>query len=538
MKIITCPVALLALVGFASVAVSQEPIAHWPLTKDAKDSGKHGLHGALKGRVSFEAASNDRPTASFDGRNSYIEVPTHEALKLGTSDFSIAVTLKLDERGDDLPGDVLSLYDAKQRRGLHLTVKTNSGVTTCQANARQLQFGIDNGRDSEWTDCGRPGGERSILPFALVVHRGQLFAGTCEPQHGDAGHVYRYGGGQEWIDCGAPAACNSVSALISYGGQLYAGVAKYRTAGSSLVESENPNLGGRIFRYDGDKKWTDCGGLPGSPAIGGMTVYKGKLYAASLYAPAGFYRYEGEQQWIDCGVPNGKRVESLCVFDGYLFATSYDGGNVYRYDGESWTDLGVVGQNTQCYGFAAHRGQLHVSTWPSGRVFRFDGPNQWFDTGRLGEELEVMGLVVHNGRLLGGTLPLAEVHQYDGDNQWKKLVRLDHTPDVKYRRVWTMAEYQGRTYWGVLPSGRVWSFGAGQSVTWDDEFPSGWHEVRAARQGTKLKLWVDGKQVAESTAFKSEDYVLDTAAPLLIGGGETDSFYGQMRDVKLTRGAP
>ena len=57
----------------------------------------------------------------------------------------------LDERDDDQPGDILSLYDPQQRRGWHLTVKTNAGVTFSQANTRQLQFGIDQGRDSDWT---------------------------------------------------------------------------------------------------------------------------------------------------------------------------------------------------------------------------------------------------------------------------------------------------------------------------------------------------------------------------------------------------
>ena len=50
-----------------------------------------------------------------------------------------------------------------------------------------------------------------------------------------------------------------------------------------------------------------------------------------------------------------------------------------------------------------------------------------------------MGMLVHNGRLVAGTLPWAEVYSYEGDQVWKRLARLDHTPDVKYRRAWTMA---------------------------------------------------------------------------------------------------
>ena len=46
-----------------------------------------------------------------------------------------------------------------------------------------------------------------------------------------------------------------------------------------------------------------------------------------------------------------------------------------------------------------------------------------------------------NGRLLAGTLPLAEVYQYAGGTEWRLMKRLDHTPDVTYRRAWTMAEH-------------------------------------------------------------------------------------------------
>ena len=74
-----------------------------------------------------------------------------------------------------------------------------------------------------------------------------------------------------------------------------------------MKESENPNLGGKIFRYDGDGKWADCGQLPETESIGGFAVFRGKLHAGSLYKPAGFFRYEGDQKLTTLPVPNGKR---------------------------------------------------------------------------------------------------------------------------------------------------------------------------------------------------------------------------------------
>ena len=372
-----------------SVDLNQGLAGYWPLKGDAQDKSGHGRDAVIHG-VELLADS-----AAFNGRDAFLEIAGKPEF-LGKGDFSISLWLHTDKDLDDVPGDLVSQYDAKRRRGFHLSLKNNAGVTFNQANYRQLQFGIDDNRQAAWTDCGRPG--KAILAFGLAVHEGELYAATCERGPKDAGRVYRYAGGQEWIDCGAPANCNAVTALAVFDGKLYAGTGKYRLAGSALTESENTNLGGKVFRYEGGDKWVDCGQLPGAEAVGGMVVFRGRLYASSLYRPAGFYRYEGEDRWTDCGTPDGKRVEALGVYNGFLYATSYDGGRVYRYDGESWTDCGQLGENTQTYSFAVHDGRLFVGTWPSGRDYRIEEIDRWTDMGRLGEELEVMGMLVHNGR--------------------------------------------------------------------------------------------------------------------------------------------
>jgi hypothetical protein len=99
----------------------------------------------------------------------------------------------------------------------------------------------------------------------------------------------------------------------------------------------------------------------------------------------------------------------------------------------------------------------------------------WRSIGRLGNELESMPLLFYNGKLFGGTLPLAEVYRFDGDESWTNVGRLDHTPDVKYRRAWSMAVFQGRLFCGTLPSGHVHSVEAGKtsaSLRWR-QFTSG-----------------------------------------------------------------
>ncbi len=507
------------------ITLKQGLVGYWKLSEDVLDYSGNKLPTNVKkvNGVNYKEDAN-----SFRESGSWIEVPVSRKLKFTNKDFTIAAWIDASE--SDITGDILSQYDLSKRKGFHLSLKTNpspSGV----ANSRQLSFGIDDNISTQWEDCGRPG--NALMAYGLTEYKGTLYAGTCEPKLGDAGHIYRYdSSNQTWIDCGTPDQSNTVIGLTEYEGKLYVGTGKYRVAGSSLPESENTTLGGRIFRLDEPDNWIDCGRLPEVESVASLVVYKGELYASSLYSP-GFFKYNKNNQWEDCGTPDGKRIVSFGIFDGYLFATSYDVGNVYRYDGNEWIDCGQVGENTQCYGFSTYQGQLHVSTWPSGRVFVYEGINNWRDIGRFGNELEVMGLMTHNGQLLGGTLPLAEVYIYEGDTIWRRMDQLDKTENVKYRRAWTMAEHDGKVYCSTLPSGHIYSYEAGKSVTWDQSFPTGWHHVVASKSANILKLYVDGQLVNRTQIPDSLTFNLKSTAPLKIGFGQYDIFKGQIKDVRL-----
>lgn len=483
-----------------------------------------------------------------------VDLTTDAAPRLETGNFSMAVWIRHDEQSGFAGGDIVSQYDLAKRRGFHLTLKSNPGVTSNQANWRHLQFGIDDNRASNWNDCGRPG--NALFAFAMTAHAGQLYVGTCEPDGQDSGRVYRYVAPDQWQDCGSLDGSNSVTAMAEYHGRLYAGTGKYRVAGSALPESENITLGGKVFCYDGDDRWVDCGQLPDCEAVGGLVQFRGKLYASSLYRPAGFYRYEGQQQWTRLPLPMGpenqaavqearsptesevlqqvpRRVVSLTVFDGYLFATSYDCGNVYRFDGDHWTDCGLVGDNTQCYAFVNYQGRLHVATWPSGRVYQFEGVGNWIDKGRLGDELEVMGMLVHNGRLIAGTLPTAQVYAYEGGQNWSLLEQLDKTPDVKYRRAWTMCEFGGKAFCTTLPSGRVFSFSQGRQVSWEHSLSSEWHHVVAVKSTDRLSLWLDGNKVSETLEFDAHSFDLSSSASWRLANGTNGVFHGQLRELRV-----
>jgi len=533
-------VAAILLSGLCSQAAHcAEPrlVAHWPLAEDASDISGNEHHGKVHG-VAFERAPTGRPgmAARFDGCDDFIEIADGQWLEAGIGDFSFCAWVHTAEALDDVLGDVASKFDPQTRTGWTLTIQHNVGGTTSQANYRDVSFGIDcDHLDAQWTDCGRPG--EAVLIYSMAVMDNQLYVGTCEAGKEQAGRVLRYAGGKEWIDCGAPDRANAISALAVHEGKLYAAASKYRLRGSSLAESENPHVGGKIYRYEGDNRWQRVGTLPGVEAISSMAVFRGKLYASSMYRPAGLYRYDGETSWTACSTPDGRRVEALSVYNGAMYAGGYDEGAVYRYDGSEWTHGGRLGENTQTYGFAVYRGELYVGTWPSGRVYRYADEKEWEDVGRLGEELEVMGMAVYNGGLYSGTLPLAQVYRYDAPQRWLLTGRVDHTPDVRYRRAWTMAVFDGKLFVGTLPSGRVWSLEAGKSATIDRPLPAGWAHLAAVKDGRHLRLYLNGHLAASSAPFDPAAYNLDNDQPLRIGFGPQDYFHGYLQDVRLYDGA-
>ena len=525
----------------AATARPAEPklIGHWPLRGDAREQSRPDLPTKSRG-VDFEAAGPGgapRTAARFHGRDSVVEVADATALRLGAGEFSISLWVSTEADLDDVPGDLVSQYDPATRTGFHLGLYNHGGVTNGQPNTRQLHFGIDQGRlEDEFTDHGRLG--TAVYVMSLCVHDGDLYAATCHADEGEAGHVFRFAGKKGWTDLGSPNKANAISAMAVHNGALYVASSKYRLAGSALAESQNPNFGGKVFRLGDDDRWISCGRLsPETEAVGSLVVFRGKLYAGSLYRPAGFFRYDGDEKWAACATPDGKRVEALTVFNGAVYATSYDEGSVFRFDGQSWEHVGKIPEASQTYGFAVHRGGLYVSEWPKARVFRYAGGSKWDDVGKLGQELEAMPLLVYNGKMYGGTLPLAEVYRYDADMNWTKIGCVDKTPDVKYRRAWSMAVFQGRLFVGTLPAGRVLSIEAGRNATWDRELIAGWHHVAAIRGRDRLQLYVDGKLASESAPFAAETYDLTNQQPLRIGLGAQDYFRGDMADVRLYRGA-
>ena len=507
-------------------------VGHWPLAGHGKEISGAGLPGIVRS-VTFDAEGPDGcpgTAARFDGSQSGIEVAPHPRLNFGTGDFSIALWVHTEERMGDVVGNLVECYDPETRRGFHFSVVSHPGATSSVANDRNLHFGIDAGMVSpQWQDCGRPG--NAVFVRALTTFAGDLYAATCEPGAGEAGHVYRYTGEKRWEDCGSPSACNSVSCLAEYDGQLYCGVARYKLSGSCLPDSPNKNPGGAVYRYIGGREWVECGQLDQGDGVHCICAFGGKLYATPTYEHQ-VLEYQGGCNWRPIG-PDA-RVMAMGYWNGHLYGLTSGRDSVYRYEGDcTWTDCGWPEETSQLYSFLVYQGKPHIGTWPRGEVFRYDGDRTWTLCGSPGYSREVMGMALYNGKLYAGTLPMADVYRYEGRTAWSYTGGLDRSHGYPLRRAWTMAVYRGKLYCGTLPSGVVYSLEAGRMATWDHRFPGGWHHLAAVRRSQQLEIWMDGKQVANSEAFPLEKFDLTTGRPLLIGSGQHDHFCGCLSDLRL-----
>jgi len=531
--LLICALTAALLEDTAMASVDDGLIGHWPLAGDCRDHSGNGNDGVNHGADLDAAGPGGELTgaALFDGRESWIEVPDSRSLRPGDGDFTVSTWLHTDEKLTDVVGDILSKYDPQARRGLNLSVITHAGMTSSQSNYRTLFFGVDDAHTTGWEDLGRVG--QAVLISSMCVFDGDLYVGTCEPSAGQSGRVYRHLAGGEWQNCGSPDGSNSVMAMAVFDGRLYAGSAAYNTRGSLLPAAENTEPGGHVFRYEGGQSWTDCGQIPEARAAYCLTVFDGALYGIAMYVP-GVFRWDGEQGWEYCGTPGDQRSMALAVHNGSLWVSGNGSAGVLRYlGGENWEFCGRQEENSQTYSFAIHEGRMYVGTWPDGSVHRYEGGEQWTNVGRMGEEKEVMGLAIYNGKLYGGTLPLGQVYRFDGPGAWTLTGQLDTTPDVTYRRAWTMAIHGGWLYAGTLPSGHVHRMRAGHALSLDRELPAGWRHVAAVRDHGALHLYLDRERVARSAAGDPADYSIDTDRPLRLGFGPHDYLNGSLSDLRL-----
>ncbi len=543
--------------------VQSEPglVGYWKLQGDCRDYSGHGNHGVNHGV--------DLQRSQFDGLQAYIEIPRHDSLRLGTGDFTLCARIFTETNLDDVVGDILDLYDPARRRGLTLSLGSSGSGYAGPGDDRHVFFGIDNAHATEWEDCGRPGPTSRYVSNSMLVYRGDLYAATTDARdEAERCHVYRYEGRRRWKDCGRVGAGRTTGAgpLVVHQGELYAVTWTYDW---TRVKSGQYDPG-RVYRYAGGTNWVDCGQPSDNRTLNTAASYRGRLYVGGGPETWGVFVREPSGQWTASKIFSKEGEQRLfphamARYNGRLF-TGYP--CVYAFDGREWIYAGLPGPlNTtptlQTHSFAVYQGRLCAGTWPEAKVAQYIGGEDWQQIGRIGiDGTEVNTLTVYNGKLYGGSIPRAEVCRYDGDSRWTSLKRF-YSPDGwqpgppgkaktrevnEWSRVTSLAIHAGKLFAGIgsctsavvdTPPdpadvlGKVFSMEAGKCVSSDEDLGPGWRYLVAVRARGVLRLHVNGKLVAESTAFDQGDYDVSTDQPLRIGFGQTDHFAGKISEVRI-----
>jgi hypothetical protein len=534
----------------AAPVVAEDLVGHWPLRGDARDRSGHGNHG--------EARGDGAARGAFDSRTTSVVVPPGSSLRLERSDFSLCAWISVAPEVTDAPGDIISRYDPARRRGFHLSLISSAGGYNSHGDDRHVFFGIDDGRQGEWEDCGRPSPGSNYISNSLTVFDGHLYAAiTDAPREEDWCHIFRYRGGQAWEDCGRVGELKTrgVGPMVVHQGSLYAATWSYDWTRVGVKRPRQPPYEAdfcRVYRYAGGTKWEDCG-QPGScRRLFGLASFRGKLYVAAEDGRC--YAYAGGQHWEESGrFPN--YAHPFGVHDGKLYAGVLNPAGVWAFDGAAWKPLGnPQGSEDRCdqiHALEVYRGKLHATTWPEGHVVRLDPEARWVDCGRLGDALEVNALCVYNGKLYGGSIPRAEVFRYEGGTSWTSMRRFLEPAGYQFKdpkewaRVTSLTVYAGKLFAGMGSCtsshldapldfrGKVHAFEAGKGVSHDRDLGPGWKQITAVKRGGRLELWVGGEKTAESSPFDAAAFDLSSDEPLRIGVGETDGFSGRIREVRV-----
>ena len=386
----------------------------------------------------------DLDTGEFNSRTSYLGVEDSESLRFGTSDFSICVAVYTEDDMDSVIGNVLSKYDPGRREGFTLGIKASSGGYNSQGNDKHVYFGIDDGKVGDWVDCSRPSAN-SNYAGPLTVFDGKLYVATT-----DAENV------EDWC---------------------------------------------RVYRYEGDGRWEDCGrvGNRRTPGVGPMIVHNGDLYAATWSYEFGegrkrkidtwdycsVYRYAGGREWEEWGRPGkSRRLLSMASYRGKLYIIS-DGATidpdarcyVYR-GGKEWSACGEFEDLPAC--LAVHHGKLYMATSEAGRgggeVYVYDGETweplgnpfgyalEWNPAISANERLctQIHAMQVYGGELYAGCWPNGNV-AVRRDGKWEDCgVTADRRERIEIN---SLTVYNGKLYAGTLPRAGVWRYEGGREWT-------------------------------------------------------------------------
>lgn len=193
---------------------------------------------------------------------------------------------------------------------------------------------------TEWSAVGSNGLGMNNSVLALTTYGGQLYAGGLFTNaDGTAANYIARWNGSSWSSVGT-GMNGAVHALTTFGGQLYAG-GLFTTAGGTSAKY--------IARWNGTA-WSSVGsGM--NDSVRALTTSSGKLYAGGFFTKADgkaakhIASWNGTA-WSKVGTGVSGAVFALTDFNNQLYAGGMLAGGIQRWNGSAWSGLGGGMNNT------------------------------------------------------------------------------------------------------------------------------------------------------------------------------------------------
>lgn len=205
----------------------------------------------------------------------------------------------------------------------------------------------------------------AVIPSGVVAGKDDssptgLYAGSTDP-----GVVWEYKGGTNWesITEHPPKLGWSVTSIITYEGGLYA---------AAISDSDIDSSSGKVYRYDGDKKWTPVDNGLEVNQVTFLIVYKGELYAGTA-TPARLYKYNPTTtSWtkvLDEDVVPWFGFRSAYVWGDWLYLGEWYWDRFARWNGIDFQEFQPSYVGSCIYNFEEYRGNLYAGAY-QGRIYK------------------------------------------------------------------------------------------------------------------------------------------------------------------------
>ena len=291
--------------------------------------------------------------------------------------------------------------------------------------------------------------------------------------------------GQElqWEGVGGPEGGSTLSLISTPEGVLYAGTKE-----------------GGVYRSEDGENWVVVGqGLPVGE-VRGLSVTEDGLFAA-LFARGVFRLAPGAEVWeeMEEGLRN-KRLLSLEVAGGTLFAGTDNG--IYASDsgGETWVELGGDLQTYRVYSFLTVGETLYTGTSYHGVYRSADGGASWESIGENLDNKTMYPLVTGGGYFFASVPGLGIYRRGEGESRWVR--KNDGMPENNSVLGMVLVD-------GILMAGSGDGYGKSQ-IYRSDDWGESWQELGEEMPKLRLTAMVEVEgQLYTATegdgVYRSED---------------------------------